>query len=94
MKIITTLVVAAASCGTALAQTPMDARNASVRVDCASFAKTLSGEWVVTKNTTVIPGPNNLTIDRIDLPPGLEFGKNKISLNGADLAEVLDQHCK
>ena len=25
---------------------------------------------------------------RIDLPPGLEFGKNKISPNGADLVDV------
>ena len=31
---------------------------------------------------------------RIDLPPGLEFGKNKISPNGADLVDVLDQHHK
>jgi hypothetical protein len=94
MKIITILAVASASCGTAVAQTPMDVMIASVRVDCAAFVRTLSGEWVVTKNTTVFPGPDNATAGRIDLRPGIEFGKNKIRPNGADLAEVLDQHCK
>jgi hypothetical protein len=90
MKMIVVLAVGAASCGTAVAQTPMDA----VRVDCAAFASTLSGEWVVTKSTTVFSGPNNATADRIDLPPGLVFGKNKYHSNGADLVDVLDQRCK
>ena len=90
MKMMVVLAVGAASCGTAVAQTPMDA----VRVDCAAFARTPSGEWVVTKSTTVFSGPNNAIADRIDLPPGLEFGKNKYRLNGADLLDVLDQRCK
>jgi hypothetical protein len=68
----------------------MDAKLASVRLDCSAFVKTLSGEWVVTKSTTVFPGPNNATTGRIDLPLGLEFGRNKIRSNGADLADVLD----
>ena len=90
MKMMTVLAVVAASCGPAVAQTPTEA----VRVDCAAFARTLSGEWVVTKSTTVFSGPNNAIADRIDLPPGLVFGKNKFRSNGADLADVLDQHCK
>jgi hypothetical protein len=88
--IMTILAVVAASCGTAVAQTPIDA----VRLDCAAFVSTTSREWVVTKTTTVFAGPNNTTAARIELPPGLEFGKNKFRANGADLADILDQRCK
>jgi hypothetical protein len=87
---MTILAVVAASGGTAVAQTPIDA----VSVDCAAFVSTPSSEWVVTKTTTVFPGPNNTTAGKIELPPGLQFGKNKFRTNGADLADVLDQRCK
>jgi len=90
MKMMVVLAVGAASCGTTVAQTPADA----VRVDCAAFARARSGEWVVTKNTTVFSGPDDATADRIDLPPGLVFAKNKFCPNGADLVDVLDQQCK
>jgi hypothetical protein len=90
MKMMTVLAVVAASCGPAVAQTPTEA----VRIDCAAFATTLSGEWVVTKLTTVFAGPSDATADRIELPPGLVFGKNKFRPNGTDLADVLDQRCK
>jgi hypothetical protein len=90
MKMMTILAVVAASCETAVAQTPIDA----VRVDCAAFVRTPSREWVVTKTTTVFAGQNNATAGKIELPPGLEFGKNKFRANGADLADVLDQRCK
>ena len=90
MKMMVVLAVGAASCGTTVAQTPADA----VRVDCAAFVRTPSREWVVTKTTTVFAGQNNATAGKIELPPGLEFGKNKFRANGADLADVLDQRCK
>ena len=87
---MTILAVVAASCETAVAQTPIDA----VRVDCAAVVGTPSGEWVVTKTTTVFAGANKATAGKIDLPPGLQFGKTKFRVNGADLADVLDQRCK
>jgi hypothetical protein len=89
MKMTTVLALVAASCGMAIAQTTFDA----VRLDCAAFVRAPSGEWVVTRTTTV-GGSNNASANKIEFPPGLEFGKNKFRVNGVDLADVLDKRCK
>ena len=94
MKTIAILLLAlATSCTGALAQTDMNAKIASVHVDCAAFNKSPNGGWVVTKPTAVQTGTGPMA-GSLRLPPGMPISQNAFEPNGVDLTVVLDRRCK